>query len=235
MSDSTQLPNEETQEGEVSKEAYNELVEKLANETQSKASLVAEIKDLREKKQISEAEAEAAREKLEAAKAAPASVEEFTPQRVAEVAEEAAQRVLRNREREEAKGNRAAAMDAFIAEHREFHPDNDEGSLKMAALERKLERFNLSGLQSVSDFKSVFEDASRLVGGIQPDNGSPENPNPLPPNGGGTSPKSAESTVLSSKEMKIIDRTFGGDKERYLKIKAKKPDYVASLLQYSLD
>lgn len=219
----------------VPKEQYDEMVEKLADKTQATANLVAEITELREKKQLTEAEAEELRKKLSERDGSGAG-QDLNPDKVVEITSETVRKILADQDIEKAKANKRAALAAFQAKYKEFHPENDEGGLKLSALEKELENFNLSGLVSETDFLARFEKARNLVvgsGQVQPDGGT--DPNPLPPNGGGSAPQAKESidNQLTSKEMQIIDRTFGGDKERYLKIKAKRPDYVATLLQYS--
>lgn len=124
-------------------------------------------------------------------------------------------------------------MRDFLGKHKEFHPDNDEGGLKLSALQKKIARFDTAGLKSYDDFTSLFEDAKNLVTGHVAPSDRNDNAQVLPPQGGGSSgPKEAVDTQLTSKEMLVIDRSFGGDKDRYLKIKAKRPDYVAALLTY---
>lgn len=222
-------------EGEtVSKEQYNELVEKLANATQSKVNLVEEIKGLRETKQITEAEAAELRKKLEERSGTQASDEEVTPEKIAEITSQTVARILSEQDIQTAKANKEMAKAAFLEKYKEFAPENDEGGLKFSALENKLARFNLSGLKTQNDFMSVFEDARNLVVERSQVNDTGIDPNPLAPSGTGTPPKSGGDDKLSVKEMQIVERSFGGDKERFLKIKAKRPDYVASLLQYSL-
>lgn len=221
----------------VPKAQYDEMVEKLADATQSKANLVAEIQELREKKQLTEAETEELRKQLEGRVDPPASTGEITPEKIAEMVTETAKKLLSERDNEAAKENQEAALNDFLSKHTEFHPENDEGGLKLSALQRKLERFNTSGLKSREDYAAVLEDARNLVfGGQPPRDEEGRNPNPLPPNGGGRESAPVREAVddrLTPKELQIIERSFGGDKERYLKIKAKRPDYVATLLQYS--
>lgn len=219
----------------VLKKQYDEMVEKLASETQSKTNLVAEIKELREKKQLTEAEAEDLKKKLEQQKVVIPDSSVLTPERIAEITTSTLRMALAEKDAEVAKSNREAAMTDFLSKNKEFHPENDEGGLKLSALQRKLSRFNMSELKTQSDFLSVLEDASRLMSNGQGPKVLGEDPNPPTPNRGGTEvPVIDTDKSISSKEMKIIERSFDGDKERYLKIRAKRPDYVATLLQYSL-
>ncbi len=215
---------------------YDEIVEALANETQSKTNLVNEIKDLREKRQITETEAEELREKLKAKEDAPGEVVEITPETIASATSKAITEALAEKDSQDADSNREAALVKFKETHKEFHPDNDEGGLKFSAFEKKLKRFNLEGTVSERGFTSIFEDVRALVVGVTPAETPSLDPNPPAPSGdgSGTPPKEVGDDTLSSKELKIINDSFDGDKERFLKIRAKRPDYVASLLQYSL-
>lgn len=227
--DGTQVPETVT----VPKEQYDEIVVKLADKTQATSNLVAEVKELREKNQITEAEAAALREKL--ASRPDTATTEVNPQQVAEVAADAVKKVLNERDNQTAKENKDAAFAAFLEKHPEFAPANDEGGIKLSILEGKLARFNLAGLKSQSDFMTIFEDARNLaVGNTSAPIGTNEDPNPIAPNGGGGSStvRESEDNALSPKELKLIQDTFAGDKERYLKQKAKRPDYVATLLAY---
>lgn len=227
--DGTQVPETVT----VPKEQYDEMVEKLAHNVQATTNLVGEVKELREKNQLSAAETEDLRKQL-TARVAGEGDGPIDPARITELAAQETRKILSERDNETAKENRKSAFDAFVAKHKEFHPDNDEGGIKLASLEGKLSRFNLTGLKSQSDFMSAFEDARNLtVGYTAPRDERGTDPNPLPPNGGGSPSIESVDNTLSSKEQQIVDQTFGGDKERYLKIKTKRPDYVATLLQYS--
>lgn len=219
----------------VPKKQYDEMVEKLADSTQSKTNLVNEIKELREKKQLSDAEAVELRKKLDAHSKEPLNPSDLTPEKIAEMTTETVSRILSERETQDSKDNLKTALDSFKAQYPEFHPENDEGGIKMAMLERKLGRFNITDLKTEKEFLLVLGDARKLVTNVSEPEGKGDNPNPLPPNSGGEGSKHRELYVtLTPKEWKIIENTFGGDKERYLKIKAKRPDYVDTLLQYSV-
>lgn len=214
----------------LSKAEHEDLVKKLADESQAKTNLVEEIKTLREKKQISEAEAEELKKKLEEKVETPGEAGELTADKIAEIASRATQEILSKNSEVTVAGNKESALTKFKEKYKEFHPENDEGGIKMASLERKLERFNTTGLSSETDFLSVFEDAYNLIGKpVAPV--EPGAPIPTDPSSDGTVPASVEASNLTPKELKIIDDTFAGDKEAYLKIKAKRPDYVEKLVQ----
>ena len=64
-----------------------------------------------------------------------------------------------------AKTNKQVAFEKFIAEHKDFHPDNDPTGLKREALQKKFNAFNPDGLTTVEDFYSVTKDAYILLRG----------------------------------------------------------------------
>ena len=142
----------------VPKQQYDEMVEKLANSTQATSNLVLEIKELRSKNQITEAEATELKKKL-AERNEGGTPQDLNTDTVTTLATEAARKILSERDEEDSKQNKELALKAFLEKHKEFHPENDEGGLKLSSLERKLSRFNQFGLKSVEDFSSVLEDA----------------------------------------------------------------------------
>lgn len=217
----------------LKKKEYDELVEKLANETQDKSNLVKEIKELREKKQLTESQVQELERKLKQ-KTEVGNPDDITPERIAETAARVVEEILTKKERGDAEVNRKNAEDRFKEIHKEFHGQNDEAGIKYAAFENKLQRFNLTGLRTEADFLAAFEDAYKLMGKVEVklEEGG-QNPYSTTPQDEPRVPKEVIVETLTPKERVIIDRTFGGDKERYLKIKAKRPDYVESLLQYA--
>ncbi len=214
----------------LSKAEHEELVLKLEKESQDKTNLVEEIKTLREKKQISEAEAEELKKKLEGREETPIENETLTADKIAEIASKATQEVLAKNSEVTVAGNKELALTKFKKRYKEFHTDNDAGGIKMSALERKLDIFNMNALKSEEEFLSVFEDAYSLMGGNKT-TVNPEIQIPTDPSSDGSNPQSVETVELSSKELKIIEDTFGGNKEIYLEQKAKRPDYVEKLIQ----
>lgn len=222
--------NPEDENVVLSKAEHEELVKKLEKESQDKANLVEEIKELRKKKQITEAEAEELKKKIEESKNVNTDIGELTPEKIAEIASKTTQEILNKNTEATIKSNKESALSKFKEKHKEFHNDNDEGGIKMSVLEKKLERFNTTNLKSEEDFLSIFEDAYALIGKSE-NSEIPENNIQTESPSGGSAPKEFQNTNLTPKEIEIVNRTFNGDKERYLKIKAKRPDYVANLIQ----
>lgn len=219
------------------KKDYDDMVEKLADKTQTTANLVAEIKDLREKKQLTEAEALDLKKKLEQQPVVPTDGSVLTPERIIELTNSSIESALAKKDAEVAETNRANAMSAFLSKNKEFHPDNDQGGLKLSALQRKVAMFNTGSIKTEADFLTVLEDANRLLSNTSVQIVPGTDPNPPAPNGtrsGTPAPVVDNDNTLSAKELNIIERSFDGDRERYIKIRAKRPDYVATLLQYSL-
>lgn len=237
MTDQTKDPQSEDNQSEdkveISKKEYDEMVEKIALGKQDKANLISEIKELREKKQISESEAEELRKKAGQSGKDETPSEGITPEKIEEQVAKTVSKILQDRDSKTAEENMKSAMRAFQSKNKQFHPDNDEAGLKMSALEKKLARFNLSGLKSESEFLEVFEDAKRLVMNEQPAAPKNSNPNPIAPDAPAPVAKEEKDDELTSEEMKIVERTFGGDKDRYKKIRSKRPEYVAELLRYA--
>lgn len=232
MTDVNPDANLETETVAVPKKQYDEMVEKIGTTSQDKANLINEIKELRESKQLSDAQAEDLRKKLENRVEAPGEI--LTTEKVAEMAKEAAKQILSERDGEAVKQNRAEALEQFLRDNPEFQPSNDEGGIKFAALERKMARFNLSGVTSKAAYLDSLEDARKLLVGNEQTQEFGRDPNPLAPDGNRNAVKVPEvkDAQLSVKELRIIQETFGGDKARYLKIKEKRPEYVKALLEF---
>lgn len=219
-------------EGKVtlSEEKFNKLVKSQADLTQTKSNLVSEIQELREKKQLTEdekAELITKVTELEAGK----SEEKIETEDVKTVAEEVVNKIFSKREAESREDSMRKAMESFMKSNPEFSSENDEGGLKKSAFEKKLVIFNTDNCKSQEDFLSVFNDTNRLLGGTV--KSVEDVNNNIPAAIGETGkPKEVEIHELDPKELKVINRFMEGDKEKYLKIKSKRPDYVASLFQY---
>ena len=208
----------------------DELKEKLEVETQNKSNLVSEIKELREKKTLSETEAKELKEKIEVLKKAEVGDEELTPERIAEISANAVQEIILKKEESDAKANKEAALKSFQSTQKEFHPENDEAGIKISALDKVLSRFNLADLKTKEDFLGVYTDAFKLLKKEESTTEQTEVPHSTDNPEESPTPSEVDLKNLTKQELDIIDRTFGGDKERYLKIKEKRPDYVDQLL-----
>lgn len=236
MNETNPTPEKDPEEqgNVVSQENYEDVVEKLASKTQNETNLVAEIKELREKKRIAETDAESLKEKLAKDKVVESTVKDINPTTVEEITRQTLAAALAERDAETTKTASNTAMSTFVNSHKEFHPDNDVGGIKMAALEKKLAMFNTSGLRNESDFRNVLEEASRLISSTEVKE-QPSNPTVTEPTGSGAAvPKESQEDKLTSQELQIIDRVFDGNRERYIKQKAKRPDYVRTLLRYNI-
>lgn len=219
---------------EEEKKAAEELAAKEADEKSQKieelekinSGLVEEIKGDRKKRQGLEEDIETLKTTVtQSVKAATSNPEESKIQSVVE-------EVLKTNDASRAKQNKTVAFGKFIADNKEFHPDNDPTGIKKEALERKLKSFNTEGITEVEDFVKVIGDAKTLLG---QDTGSKttsdeEVKNPYSSTSKSTpSPTEAQDKDLSPKEQKLIKQA-GFTKEAYLALKAKQPSFINGLL-----
>lgn len=217
----------------LSKAEHDELVEKLSTETQTKSNLVEEIKDLREKKTAAETAAEEARKELEEKNLAGSDEgTELTAEKIAAISAEATQKILDAKATTDKATSKELALQKFKELHKEFHEDNDEGGLKFSALEKKLSRFNTSDISTESEYLVVLKDAYKLLVEVKPEE-TPAEELPIDPKTGSPIIKEVTLEGLTPKELRIIERTFDGDKERYIKQKSKHPEMIESLLRHA--
>lgn len=186
----------------------------LAQAEQDKTATVGELKDLRIKKQELEAQLQSAQTKAE----------DIQPTDT----EAAVNAVLQRQRQEEAKQNRAKAIEAFRQSTPEFSPASDEAGIKFSAFEREAAKFNFDGLHSVEEFKDRLKEVHEFMNRGQSTRddrmnvhrGTTENIDSDPP---------TQEGVLDAREKRLLEMT-GWTKERYLRLKEKQPDYVASQL-----
>ena len=181
---------------------------RLADEYKSgRDNVVAELIDLRKKKETAVQNA------------------------VADDADEVTKKVheaLAKRDNERVEEIRKAAFDKFISEHTEFSKENDVAGLKLAALENKLARFNLSGITSEDGFRSVYEDAVRLVRKGSGEGTQTEAPYASSPSGTGATVPAPGSTFTEAE--RALYTKIGWDVKKYAEMKAKRPEYINQLL-----
>ena len=219
---------------EISREEYTKLVEKVAVSEQDKVNLVEEIKDIRTKKQEAEDKLKEALEKPAEPASTPVEGELISTEQIAEAATKAAQAAVAESKKLELETLKENTIVEFRASNPDFEEDNDLGGIKYAEFEKKLAMFNMGTAKTKEDILIVLNSAYNLL--PKPTETTVENqtpPSSTPSNTGGSGPTSTDSDNLSAKELKIINDTFDGDKERYLKQKAKRPDYVAELLEWA--
>ena len=219
----------------LSKEEHTKLVEELAQKNQATSNLVSEIKELREKKQLTENEKAALEAKIkDLSDLSKANPEDLTPQKIDALINQRLDESLSKKEKESRVENRVSALARFKELNKEFSEANDPGGLKMSALDKKLSMFNMDNPKSPEDFYTVFENARLL---LKKEEGKPDTiQNPYAHSSSSETQKVSVDNLddtLTSQEMKIIERTFGGDKKRYLEQKLKRPDYVETLLKYA--
>lgn len=218
------------------KAKYDELVEGLAQKNQAVSNLTSEVKELREKKQLTEVDKALLEKKIQDLNnLKELKPEDLTPEKIDSIINQRLNESLSKKEQEERVKNQKTALSRFKDANKEFSESNDPGGLKFAALEKKLSRFNLSSQSSVEDFYSVYSDALSLV---KKEVAKPDTvPNPYATTPSNESPAIKTDNLddsISPSEKKIVDRSFGGDTKRYLEQKKKRPDYVATLLKYAM-
>jgi hypothetical protein len=204
-----------TEEEYVQKE--KEYQEKIAEGEQAKANLVEELKAKRE-------EARLAKEELEKAKA-DKGTSDFNTTDPTKIVEE----VLRKKDDEASKGALETAKAEMKRLYNEFSEDTDSAGLVFGKFEKELSKFNLSGLRTKEEYlerlNEVYEFMNRsksketqtqfYSGTRQP----------------GSEHKTTDGANITDAEAKLM-KELGMDKERFLKIKEKRPTYVATLLKY---
>ncbi len=194
----------------LTKKEHDEMVEALAKRKEAEARLKDEVTTLREKNR-------------ELAKSPEPTVSEEQVQKA--MAEE-----FKKRDAEAAKAASEQATAEFLDSHPEFSKENDTDGSKFAAFQESLKKLNLQGVKTKEQYTQALHDALRLTNQAEPA--------PTMLNFSST-PRSAydaraipQGSRLSAPEQKLVQRSFGGDVEAYLKVKAKRPEYVEELLRY---
>ncbi len=198
------------EEVKLTKTEFDELVKSKAEKAQNEANMVAEITELREKnRKVSDTK------------------NPVVPEPVGEVSKEV-QAEFAKRDAEALQRASQEATVEFLDSHPEFSKENDVGGLKFAAFQKALGRIALNGVKTKQDYTQVLNDALRLTGEIAPSmpnySSTPRTAISVP----GTPP----SAQLTTPELKLVQNNFGGDVEKYLKMKAKRPEYVEELLRW---
>ena len=206
--------------------------EELKNEIetlkQDKASLTSEIKEVRQEKG-------ALKEDVEALKEAVANTPPITPDPDEKIDVKATvESILAGRESSRAKSNKKTAIEKFVGENKEFLPDNDPTGLKRDALEKAMNRLNLSDAIEVEDFTKLIKDAERLLGRTDTTTETAEEKEIKNPYASSSSSKSTPTVVVDKDllpEEKDVIEAHGFSKEKFLRLKERYPEYIQSLLK----
>lgn len=209
-------------ENNPSEKTAEELKSEIAKLEADKAALTGELTDTRPKIREANEQIELLKDQLRAA------VEKNNADPEESKIAEVVARTLAQRETARAEANRKAAFDKFVAENKDYHPDNDVGGLKLAALSREFAQFNTSGLVETEDFVRVIGKANALLRGTDTPRHTPENPYSSTPSTP-ASPIVPKDDDISQEEKKLIERN-GWSKEKFLSLKAKMPDMVEDLV-----
>jgi hypothetical protein len=217
--------NTEKQEGgtpESTEVNVDELNQKIAQLEQDKENLVGEVKSIRKEKQDLKAQLDEVPATTEAKPVTDTT--NLDAASIAQVVED----TLAKRDASRAKSNQVAALEEFVADHKEFDEGNDPTGLKRDALEKAVARFNTNGLTEKKDFMAVIKDAHRLLGGTDTSNddssGQVINPYSSTPKTT-TTPSITDNTQLTEREQAVIKQN-GWTEERYLELKKSMPDFV---------
>lgn len=135
---------------------------------------------------------------------------------------------LRSEEQKQTSKNWDKAQEEFFAKNKDFHPENDPGGLKKAALDKELKFLNRDGLTSIEDLIGVLNKARTLATSNHSSNVEPVRIDPSIPRSS-PEPRSAPGNDLSPKEQRLIQQ-MGWTPERFIKLKLKDPDFVEKTL-----
>lgn len=203
----------------------DELKAEIAKLESDKQGLVGETQDLRKSRQEKDEEIAT----LKAALVAAAEKNQANPeeQKIAEVVA----RVLSKEKEQSAVTNREAAFTKFVAENKEYHPDNDPGGLKLSALKKEFEGFNTTGLVATEDFVAVIGKANALLRGTDTSRQTPTDTNPYSSTTSTpAAPVVKTESKLSPEEQKLVADN-GWTEDQFLKLKAKMPDMIDDLIR----
>ena len=209
----------------MTEEEQKALLEEVKTLKVSLANVVEEVKAERKTKQDAQAESEVLKLKIK-------EIDDKTKVGATGDDVEAKVRAILNEDaKKSADSARVVAEQKWKANHTEFSETNDPGGVKFAAIKGKLSRLSDQGLSSENDFIGLFEDAYVLVKKERNIDSHDYNPYAASGSSNGATPKTTDPNNLSAKEEKLM-KMEGWDKEKYLKMKAKRPSFVDSLLQY---
>lgn len=212
-------------------EATTELNQKIASLETEKNNLVGELKEDRQKRQALQDQINELQQAL--TDATKRNTEAPATGDISALVEQAVSSALNKSTASKAKGNKQAAFEKFVSDHKEFSAENDVTGKRLEALKSKFARFNTEDVVELDDFYALIGDANRLLGGdTTPQTSGREVNNPYSSTPStNSSPRTAPDNDLSAAELKLIEKN-NFTKERYLKLKAKNPKYIESLLVY---
>ena len=192
-----------------------ELMDIAAKAEADKQAAVSELIEKRESERL--AKEELAREKD---KQTNPNLDNTDPTRIVE-------QVLEKRKQEDSKKAFEDALQEMKKTYNEFAPETDAAGLVFKKFETEMSKFNFSGLTTKDEYKTrlkeVYEHMNRATRNQESNSfhsGTPQF---------GSEHRTMDSAGLSEKEQRLM-RDMGWDKDRFLKAKAKRPAYVASLL-----
>jgi len=207
----------------MDEEAQKALLEKVSTLEKNFSGIVEELKTERKTKQEAQAELEA----LKLVKKAEGEKTAVTGEDV----EAKIRAVLNENAKVKADSERVTAELKFKETHTEFSEANDPGGIKFATIKEKLNRLSDQGLATENDFIGLYDDAYLLVKKERNVDTQQYNPYASSSSNSGASPKQVDTSGLSAKEEKLM-KMEGWDKEKFLKMKLKRPAFMDSLLEH---
>jgi len=203
------------------------LIQEIANLKSVNAGLVDELKNDRQTRQ-------GLKDKVETLETALTQSVEANADPEEDKIKDVVVGVLADKDASRAGLNKKAAIEKFVIENKEFHPENDVGGIKLAALERKLAQFSLEGVSEVNDFLRVIGEANTLLGrkDTAPESTiEKEVKNPYSSTPQSTiAPTIKEDETLTADEKRLMEQA-GFTREKYLELKEKMPRYISKLLE----
>jgi len=211
---------------EIPRDEWNKIVDKIANLEQDKVNTVEELKKLRIKRASAEPVAITEEPEIDILDTNGGGIDEKTAQQLIDEA-------LNARDVKGVAERRAAMLEQFRSSKVEIKIENDPAGIKFDAFRQKLSRFNIGETASDEDYLSALEDAYRLMTNATPSkDGIVPAPQVEEPVAAPSEPTIVKDDQLTSQEKRMIDTTLGGDTAMYLRQKAARPAYVASMLKH---
>ncbi len=198
-------------------EREKELTEKVANLEQDKANTVSELIEKRKSEQ-------SVKEELDKLKEAQKQTQAITDP------EELVERVLTKRSEVEIKDTIESIKSNLKNIYPEFSKEKDAAGILIQDFERQLNKFNFQGLKTKEEVEQRFSEVYNFwkrSKSNEKDSGFYEGSR----SNLGVDAKEDDSATLNATETKLI-KELGWTKDKYLAQKAKRPHFVASLLQH---
>lgn len=214
---------------EDNKDLTAEQIEALKVKAEATDKIIEELKEVRK----SRAEDRAALDALLKDKKDEDDAEEAKPAIAVVDVKKTVESLLEAREKAKLSNVRVDVLNKFKNSKVEFNEANDPGGIKFKAYEKELSKFNLDNIQDAEVFQERYDDVYLYMKRKESRQDSNQNNIYAGTNqhSGAKDPQTTDTNTLSKPEMDLINKQ-GWSKERFLKLKAKQPTYVTSLLRH---